>query len=176
MSERFIPSYRHRTLIFCSSVGTSPICFVSCFVRLSFFARMQGATPGERMTTAVKTQAEKDKFGREAAGCWPRWYPSHRLRWLCGAAVERGRRRNREERGGRPLGSQRRCQPEDQPEGAFRPSELVDRARKHVNISRTVEQNKARLLAMYEKNRVRLSEPSTAERAAVTTNTASEAA
>ncbi|CAN0445293.1 unnamed protein product [Ascophyllum nodosum] len=31
-----------------------------------FFARMQGAKPGERMTTAVKTQAEKDKFDREA--------------------------------------------------------------------------------------------------------------
>ncbi|CAN0072467.1 unnamed protein product [Ectocarpus fasciculatus] len=37
--------------------------------KASFFARMQGATPGEIMTTAVKTQAEKDKFGREAAGC-----------------------------------------------------------------------------------------------------------
>ncbi|CAM9359272.1 unnamed protein product [Ectocarpus sp. 6 AP-2014] len=139
---------------------------------------MQGATPGERMTTAVKTQAEKDKFDREVfqflvspevrqqvaghrRGTQSINFDAFAAKWNEDVGeIERNEVAGRLEVSGDANKKINRKAP-------FDLQSWWTESRKEVNTARTVEQNKDRLSAMYEKNRVRLSEPSTAERAAV---------
>ncbi|CAM9359043.1 unnamed protein product [Ectocarpus sp. 6 AP-2014] len=149
-----------------------------CTPNERFFARMQGATPGERMTTAVKTQAEKDKFDREVfqflvspevrqqvaghrRGTQSINFDAFAAKWNEDVGeIERNEVAGRLEVSGDANKKINRKAP-------FDLQSWWTESRKEVNTARTVEQNKDRLSAMYEKNRVRLSEPSTAERAAV---------
>ncbi|CAN0176899.1 unnamed protein product [Ectocarpus fasciculatus] len=148
-----------------------------CTPNERFFARMQGATPGERMTTAVKTQAEKDKFDREVfqflvtpevrqqvaghRGTQSINFDAFAAKWNEDVGeIERNEVAGRLEVSGDANKKINRKAP-------FDLQNWWTESRKEANTARTVEQNKHRLSAMYEKNRVRLSEPSTAERAAV---------
>lgn len=129
------------------------------------------------MTTAVKTQAEKDKFDREVfqflvtpevrqqvaghRGTQSINFDAFAAKWNEDVGeIERNEVAGRLEVSGDANKKINRKAP-------FDLQNWWTESRKEANTARTVEQNKHRLSAMYEKNRVRLSEPSTAERAAV---------
>ena len=137
---------------------------------------MQGGEQGERPHTAVQTQAEKDKFDREAY----MYLTSPETRQRLGgqapaptidfnvwaeqwnedvAQTERDVKAGRLEPSEDPANQINRKQP-------FDLSNWWTESRKDVNTARTAEKNKVALEAMYRRNRVRLHEPSTNSSAA----------
>lgn len=138
---------------------------------------MQGKKTGERPTTGVKTQAEKDKFEREA---YQFLITPERRRELGGlpatqtidfnlwaerwnedvAETERNVLAGRLEPVGDPTRQINRKQP-------FDLSIWWTESKKHVNTARTIENHQAQLQSMYRNNRIRLSTPSTAGSAAI---------
>ncbi|CAN0181697.1 unnamed protein product, partial [Ascophyllum nodosum] len=138
---------------------------------------MQGAKPGERMTTAVKTQAEKDKFDREAF----QFLITPEVRRQLGGhpAIQAIDFDRFAEKWNEDVGEMERNEVAGRLEVSGDANKKINRkapfdlqnwwteSKKDINTARTVEQNKARLSAMYRRNRIHLSKQSTADRAAV---------
>ena len=129
------------------------------------------------MTTAVKTQAEKDKFDREAF----QFLITPEVRRQLGGhpAIQAIDFDRFAEKWNEDVGEMERNEVAGRLEVSGDANKKINRkapfdlqnwwteSKKDINTARTVEQNKACLSAMYRRNRTHLSKQSTADRAAV---------